>query len=88
MGVQKVQEDAQQIKFSLKVTKFAGKIEINLTTIFRINIFFSNLCPGALQREKYKIDHISKTKNRIKKIIYAKNDCQINSNLPCKFVHF
>ena len=35
-----------------------------------------------------KIDYISKTKNRTKKIIHAKNKRQINSNLPCKFGHF
>ena len=35
-----------------------------------------------------KIDYISKTKNRTKKIICAKNNCQINPNLPYKFSHF
>ena len=43
---------------------------------------------NALKREKYKIDHISKTKNRTKKIIYAKNERQLNSNLPCKLAPF
>ena len=35
-----------------------------------------------------KSDYISKTKNRTKKIIYAKTERQINSNLPCKFGQF
>ena len=35
-----------------------------------------------------KIDYISKSKNRTKNIIYAKNERQVNSNLPCKFGHF
>ena len=32
--------------------------------------------------------NISKTKDRTKKNIYAKNERQINSNLPCKFGQF
>ena len=36
---QKVQKDGQKIKFSSKVTKFAGKIGIDLTLIFSINDF-------------------------------------------------
>ena len=35
-----------------------------------------------------KSDYISKTKNRTKKIICAKNERQIDSNLPCKFGQF
>ena len=34
---------------------------------------------------EYKIDHISKTKNRTKKFIHRKNERQVNSNFPCKF---
>ena len=30
-------------------------------------------------------DYISKTKNCTKKIIYARNECQVNSNIHCKF---
>ena len=45
-------------------------------------------CLNALKREKCKIDHITRAKNRTKKIIYAKNDCQIYSNLTCKFCQF
>ena len=40
------------------------------------------------RKKKYKMDHVSKTKNRTKKVIYAKNERQINSNLPFKFGHF
>ena len=36
------------------------------------------------RKRKYKIDHISKTKNRVKKVIQAKNERQINSNLLYK----
>ena len=42
----------------------------------------------TFQQKKYKIDHISKGKDRTKKVIYAKNERQINSNLPWKFDHF
>ena len=35
-----------------------------------------------------KSDYISKTKNRTKKIIYAKNEHKVNYNPPCKFGHF
>ena len=38
--------------------------------------------------KKYKINHILKTKNRTQKVIRAKNERQINSNLPHKFGHF
>ena len=38
--------------------------------------------------KKYKIDHISKTKNCTKIVNHAKNERQINSNLPCKFGNF
>ena len=31
-------------------------------------------------KKKYKIDHISKTKNRTKKVIFTKNESQINSS--------
>ena len=34
-----MQEDAQKIKFSSEVAKFAGKIGIDLTIIFHINGF-------------------------------------------------
>ena len=37
-----------------------------------------------LSPAKKKIDHISKTKNRTKKVIHAKNERQINSKTPCK----
>ena len=40
MRVQKVKEDAQKITFSSKVAKFAVKIGIGLTLIFRTNDFF------------------------------------------------
>ena len=39
-------------------------------------------------KKKNEIYHISKNKNRTKKIIYAKNERQINSNKPCKYGHF
>ena len=39
-------------------------------------------------KKKYKIDYISKTKNRTKKFIQAKNERQINYNIFCKFSHF
>ena len=38
--------------------------------------------------KKYKIEHISKTKIRTKKVIHAKNERHINSSLACKFGHF
>ena len=40
MIVQKDQKDAQKIRFSLKVAKFAGKIRIDLKMNFCINSFF------------------------------------------------
>ena len=40
MGVQKIQKDEEKIKFPLKVTKFAGKIRIDLRIHFYINSFF------------------------------------------------
>ena len=47
-------------------------------------IFFFQIVP------KKKIQNRSylKTENCLKKVIYAKNKRQINSNLPCKFGHF
>ena len=45
----------------------------------------SNFC---LVLRKKKINHISKTENRTKKVIYAKNERRVNSNLPCKFRQF
>ena len=35
-----IQKDALKIKFSLKVAKYAGKIQIYLTMIFYIDSFF------------------------------------------------
>ena len=43
---------------------------------------------GYSCKKKYKIDYISKTKNRTKKFIQAKNERQINYNIFCKFSHF
>ena len=43
MGVRKVQKDVQNIKFSWKVTKFAGKIGIDLMIIFCMNDFFCDI---------------------------------------------
>ena len=48
-------------------------------------VFKFLLCPA---KKKYKIDHISKTKNCTKNVIYAKNERQINPNLPYKFGYF
>ena len=61
-----------------------------VSSIIKIYIYFSNFCLvlNALQRGKYIIDHISKTKNRAKQFICAKNHCQINPDFPCKFGHF
>ena len=39
IGVQKVQKHAQNIKFSSKVARFAGKIWIDLIIIFYIDSF-------------------------------------------------
>ena len=40
MSVKKERYDRPKIKFSSIVAKFAGKIGIDLTLIFRINVFF------------------------------------------------
>ena len=50
------------------------------------NIISSNFC--LVPKKKYKIDHISKIKNCIWKVICDKNERKIISNLPCKFGHF
>ena len=41
MGAQKVLKVAQKNKFSWEVDKFAGKIRIDLTIIFRMNDFLN-----------------------------------------------
>ena len=58
---------------------FCGKIQ---------KIVFVGAKPSKSRRKKYEIDHISKNKHRTKRVIHAKNERQINSNLPCKFGHF
>ena len=49
---------------------------------------FSRFFFQVITKGKYKIDHISKIKDRTKQTHELKNNLQINPHLPCKFGQF